>query len=43
MGEEKRVATRQEAEKLVKVDFIIKAHYTTWLANMVMVKKSNGK
>ena len=27
----------------MKVDFIKKAHYTTWLANVVMVKKSNGK
>jgi len=27
----------------VQVSFIQKAHYTTWLANVVMVKKSNGK
>jgi len=27
----------------MKVGFIKKARYTTWLANMVMVKKSNGK
>ena len=27
----------------MQVDFIQKARYTTWLANVVMVKKSNGK
>jgi len=43
MGEEKRNAACKEADKLVKVDFFKKAHYTTWLTNVVMVKKPNGK
>jgi len=43
MGEEKCVAAQQEVEKLVKASFIRKAHYTTWLANVAMVKKSNDK
>jgi len=43
MGEEKCDVACQEVDKLVKVGFIKKAHYTTWLANVVMVKKSNDK
>jgi len=43
MGKEKRQAARVEAEKLLKVGFIQEAHYTTWLSNVVMAKKSNGK
>jgi len=30
-------------EKLLAADFICEARYTTWLANVVMVTKSNGK
>jgi len=43
MDEEKRVTTQQEADKLVKASFIKKAHNTTLLANVVMVKKANDK
>jgi len=43
MGEEKRDVSLQDANKLVKVGFIRKAHYTTCLANVVIVNKSNGK
>jgi len=32
-----------EATKLLEAVFIIEAHYTTWLANIVLVKKSSGK
>jgi len=42
-GEDKRLAARAEAEKLLKVGFIREARYSTWLANMVMVNKSSGK
>jgi len=42
MGEEKHNVARNEIDKLIKVGFIIKAQYTTWLTNVVMVKKSNG-
>jgi len=43
LGEERRKAAREETRKLVRVGFIQKARYTTWLANIVMVKKANGK
>jgi len=39
IGEEKHNATCKEVGKLVKVGLIQKAHYTNWLANVVMVKK----
>jgi len=35
--------TRAETEKLMKADFIQEAHYTVWLANVIIVKKPNGK
>lgn len=37
------MTAREEVEKLLSTGFIQEAHYTTWLANMVMVNKSNGK
>jgi len=43
MGEEKRDAARHGDDKLVMVCFIRMTHYTTWLINVVMVKRSNGK
>ena len=43
LGEERCKVAREETDKLVQAGFIQKAHYTTWLANVVMVKKSNGK
>jgi len=43
LGEERRQAARDEADKLLQARFIRKAHYTTWLANVVMVKKANRK
>ncbi|XP_068461695.1 uncharacterized protein [Phaseolus vulgaris] len=43
LGEERRKAAREETDKLVQTGFIQKAHYTTWLANVVTVKKANGK
>jgi len=42
-GEEKRLAARAEADKLLKAGFIRETQYTTWLANVVMVTKSNDK
>ena len=33
----------EEVEKLLEVDFIREVFYPDWLANVVMVKKSNGK
>jgi len=43
LGEEKRLAACAEASKLLQAGFIREAHYTTWLANVVMVKKPNGR
>jgi len=36
-------AVTEEVEKLLEVDFIREVFYPNWLANVVMVKKSNGK
>ncbi|XP_052734193.1 uncharacterized protein LOC108339372 [Vigna angularis] len=42
-GEEKRKAIQAEVEKLMNAQFIRELTYTTWLSNVVMVKKSNGQ
>ena len=36
-------AIRDEVQKLVAAKFIREVHYPDWLANVVMVKKANGK
>jgi len=43
MGEERRRAVEEEVKKLEGAGFIKEIKYTTWLANVVMVKKTNGK
>jgi len=43
LGEERRLAAKVEADKLLNAGFIEEAHYTTWLSNVVLVKKVNGK
>ncbi|XP_016165249.1 uncharacterized protein LOC107607864 [Arachis ipaensis] len=43
LGTEKRLASMAEAKKLIDANFIRENRFTTWLANVVMVKKSNGK
>ncbi|XP_057456527.1 uncharacterized protein LOC130747570 [Lotus japonicus] len=43
MGDEKEKAIQQEVNKLLAADFIREIKYPTWLANLVMVKKANGK
>jgi ribonuclease HI len=40
---ERREAIREEIAKLVKANFIREVHYPDWLANVVLVKKANGK
>ena len=40
--ERNRVVTK-EVEKLLAVDFIREVYYLEWLANVIMVKKSNRK
>jgi len=43
LGEEHLLAAKVDAEKLLNVGFIEEAHYTTWLSNVVLVKKANEK
>ncbi|XP_052197409.1 uncharacterized protein LOC127804575 [Diospyros lotus] len=43
LGEERQRAVAEETAKLLKVGCIREVPYTTWLANVVMVKKSPGK
>jgi hypothetical protein len=40
---ERNIAVTEEVEKLLKAGFIREVDYPEWLANVVMVKKSNGK
>ncbi|RDX97491.1 hypothetical protein CR513_19729, partial [Mucuna pruriens] len=42
-GEEKRKAIKEETSKLLTVGFIREVRYPEWLANVVMVRKANGK
>ena len=41
-GQEQSATIKVEVDKLLKVGFIEEAPHTTWLANVVMVKKANG-
>jgi len=36
-------AIKEEVHKLVTVEFVCKVYYPNWLANIVIVKKANGK
>ena len=36
-------AIKEEVHKLVSAEFIREVYYPDWLANVVMVKKANGK
>ncbi|GAU44610.1 hypothetical protein TSUD_241030 [Trifolium subterraneum] len=40
---EKMEAAEKAVKDLLEADFISEAKYTTWLSNVVLVKKSNGK
>ncbi|RDX99702.1 hypothetical protein CR513_17219, partial [Mucuna pruriens] len=42
-GEEKRTTIKEEVEKLLAAGFVREVQYPTWLANVVMVKKANGR
>ena len=42
-NEEKQHVIREETEKLLRVGHIREIQYLEWLANMVLVKKANGK
>ncbi|CAJ2644717.1 unnamed protein product [Trifolium pratense] len=43
VGEERRTAIAEEVEKQKEAGFIEEIKYPSWLANVVMVKKANGK
>nr|KYP40031.1 Pro-Pol polyprotein [Cajanus cajan] len=43
VGGERREAIVAETQKLLNAGFIREVRYTTWLANMVLVKKNSGK
>jgi len=42
-AQERDKAIAEEVRKLLEVDFIREVYYPNWLANVVMVKKANGK
>jgi hypothetical protein len=43
MSNEKAEASRAEVQRLLDVGFIKEVTYSQWLANVVMVRKRNGK
>ncbi|XP_057724061.1 uncharacterized protein LOC130940023 [Arachis stenosperma] len=43
LGTEKREASVAEVKKLIDANFIREIRFTTWLTNVVMVRKNNGK
>jgi len=43
LGGERRATTKTKVHELLNVKFIHEVHYTTWLTNIVMVKKENDK
>nr|XP_025693487.1 uncharacterized protein LOC112795655 [Arachis hypogaea]XP_025693488.1 uncharacterized protein LOC112795655 [Arachis hypogaea] len=43
LGEEKKRALLEETQKFINAEFIKEIRFTTWLANVVMVRKQNGK
>ena len=43
MDPERYVALKEEVDKLLEIGFIRESFYPNWLANLVLVKKPNGK
>jgi hypothetical protein len=43
INEERSLALRAEVDQLLKAGSIRECHYPEWLANLVLVKKKNGK
>ena len=41
--QERNKVVMEDVEKLLTIGFIQEVYYPEWLANVVMVKKSNGK
>ena len=42
-AQERDKVIAEEVQKLLEVNFIREVYYLDWLANVVMVKKANGK
>jgi hypothetical protein len=40
---EEVTAAKAEVQRLLDAGFIVEVEFSTWLANVVMVKKRNGK
>jgi hypothetical protein len=43
MSDEKVAAAKAEVQRLLDAEFICEVLYPSWLVNIVMVKKNNGK
>ena len=43
MGEEQHKVVREEVDKLLNANFIREVRYSTWLADVIIVKKANDK
>jgi hypothetical protein len=43
MAEEKMKVAKAEVQRLLDVGFIREVKYPQWLANIIMVRKKNGK
>ena len=43
LGIDRQNAAQEEVGRLLEADFIREINYPQWLANLIMVKKSNGK
>jgi len=43
LNEERRLVVQEETKKLLNAGHIRKIQYPEWLANVVLVKKANGK
>jgi hypothetical protein len=43
MSDEKVAAVKVEVQRLLDVGFICEVDYPSWLANVIMFKKKNGK
>jgi hypothetical protein len=43
MSDEKVITAKAEVQRLLDARFIQEVHYSSWLVNVVMVKKMNNK
>jgi len=43
LNEERRLVVKEETKKLLSAGHIREIQYPKWLANVVLVKKANGK